>query len=257
MSGIPGIYKNQDRRNGQLPDPRRFPPGTVGVTAAEIARFTSFTHSLAGVTAALPPGSGLILQCSVDICGNLNTICRNYRGEWVWIMGDDHVFDQGILLRLLEHLEKPGVDVVVPHCLKRTPGWEPVVFSHQDDDGWYHIAELPPRGLTQVHAAGSAGMLISRRVLEAVGDPWFTPSQVGLGEDLEFCRKVREAGFGIHCDPEILLGHTSLHTVWPEYRNGRWHVSLLHDQKVSVPITRLHDDYEPIPLKPVSEEVPA
>lgn len=246
---VPGMT---DRRNGHLPDPRQFPPGTVGVTAAETARFTSFTHSLAGVTAALPPGSGLVLQCSVDVCGNLNSIMRNYRGEWVWIMGDDHVFGQDILLRLLAH----DVDVVVPHCLKRVPGWEPVVYSHQDEDGWYHIAELPESGLTKVWAAGSAGMLVKREVIEAVGDPWFTPSPVGLGEDLEFCRKVREAGFDIHCDPTIMLGHTSLHTVWPEYRNGRWHVSLLHDQKVAVPITRLMDEYEPIPLQPISE-VPA
>ena len=76
-------------------------------------------------------------------------------------------------------------------------------------------------------------MLIKRRVLEAIDDPWFEPSQdaVGLNEDLNLCRKIREAGFTLWCDPTALLGHISHYTVYPHWQDGAWHVGHIYDQK--------------------------
>jgi hypothetical protein len=259
VSGIPGTYRNE--QPSEVLEPRFFPPGTVGITAGELSRFTSFSHAMYGVTANLPPGSGVHTQCGADICGNLNTICRRaeqFDGDWLWIMGDDHVFPGDILLRLLADMYGEDLDIVVPHCLKRNPGREPVVFSHRDDEGWLHVAELPERGLTKVHAAGSAGMLIRRRVLDAVGDPWFTPSAIGLAEDVLFCEKANALGFEVVCDPDILLGHTSIHTVWPSFKDGRWHVDLIHDHRETVFMRRIHEDFDLVQkLEPMTKEVTA
>lgn len=223
MSRVPGTYKNRDNEL----NPDDFPPGTVGVVGSDLARYSEFAISLSGVTAKLPPGSKLIWTRSVDVSGNCNQIIRDMKGEWVWIMGDDHVFPPETLLRLLAH----DVDVVVPHCLKRTPPWPPVVYSHQDEDGWYVAADLPLEGLTEVHAAGSAGMLIKKHVLDALEDPWFRPAPdaAGLNEDLYFCQKVREAGFTIYCDPAVAIGHIALHTVWPGPTDEGWETHLAHD----------------------------
>jgi hypothetical protein len=220
LNRVPGTYQNGHAPRGVM----------VGVTSGELARFSSFTTSLIGVMGTLPPGSGMVWAKGVDVSGNCNQLCRktlagNY--GWLWVMGDDHDFPPDTVLRLLEH----DVDVIVPHCLKRYPPWTPVVFSHQNDDDAYVVADLPESGLVEIHAAGSAGMLIRREVLEAIGDPWFTPSPdaAGLNEDLHFCQKAREAGFRIWCDPEIPLGHIALHTVAPKWEGGQWHPEIVHD----------------------------
>lgn len=205
------------------------PPGTIGVLGADLSRYSEFTLSLCGVIAHLPVGSNLRYTRGVDISGNCNDVIRDMVGEWVWIMGDDHVFEQDILLRLLEH----DVDVVVPHCLKRVPVqagnthyWPSVVYGGQIEDRYrsYYSADLPQEGLTEIHAAGSAGMLIKKHVLDALDDPWFRPAPdaEGLNEDLYFCQQVREAGFKIHCDPTIGLGHIANYTVWPMWKGDEW-----------------------------------
>ena len=248
MSGVPGTYKNYGKTTTSgilLPatDPLKTEAGTVGVIAGERGSYTAFMVHLMATLSNAPQGSGCIVAMGVDPAGNSNQLCRRTTGDWLWIMGDDHSFGPDLLPRLLSH----NVDVVVPHCLKRNPPWAPVVYSHQDEDGWYVSADLPAEGLTQIHAAGSAGMLIRRYVLDAIDDPWFTPTKgsVGLNEDLGFCEKVREAGFKIYCDPGAVLGHISHYTVWPHYRDGQWQIVHEFDQETHIPITRL--PAEPVP----------
>lgn len=220
-----------------VPLPTNFPPGLVGVIAGDLSRFSEFNISLCGVIAASPVGTELVYTRGVDVSGNCNEIIRkatsNPKFEWVWILGDDHTFEQGTLLRLLEDLIlNPDIDVLVPHVLKRTPPWPPVVYSHQDRDGYYVAADLPDKGLTRIHAAGSAGMLVRRHVLEALEDPWFRPAPdaAGLNEDLYFCQKVRDAGFEIWCDPAIPLGHIAVHSVRPSFEHGEWNVAFVFDE---------------------------
>lgn len=199
----------------------------VGVLSNELARFSAFFQSLLGVMGNLPPGSGLGWAKGVNIpkaCNRLVAQMLEGTYEWLWIMGDDHTFDNDIVVRLIEH----DVDVVVPHCLGRYPPWDPVVWN-QDEDGLYFRPNLPKSGLTEIHAAGSAGMLIRRRVLEAVEAPWFE----GRNEDIGFCEKAREAGFSIYIDPEIRLGHVTLATVRPAWADGQWHPEMVHDGGVA------------------------
>jgi hypothetical protein len=235
MSGVPGTY-----RNGWAPEKREEGYGTIGVLTAERGTYAAFWNDVQRAHMRMlveHPRNTMDIRMGVDICGALNSMIRNLRGDWLWIMGDDHAFDPELLPRLLAH----EVDVVVPHCLRRNPPWQPVVNSHEDEDGWQVAAELPEEGLTPIWSAGSAGMLIRRRVFEAIGDPWFTPAPdaVGLNEDINFCRKVREAGFTLWCDPAALLGHISNYTVWPRFDDGRWHLEHVFDQQTRVPIRRL------------------
>jgi hypothetical protein len=80
-------------------------------------------------------------------------------------------------------------------------------------------------GLLRVLRVGTGFMLIRRHVLEALHNKhpeWaykvdteyhdsifdFKSSASGyMGEDYLFCDRVREAGFKVHLDPEINLGH--------------------------------------------------
>lgn len=200
--------------------PRQRGIGTIGVLSNELTRYADF--SIALVHHQTPPGTKLIWTKGVDVVGNMNRMVSGMQGDWLWILGDDHVFDFDLLNRLLAH----DVDIVVPLCLKRTPPYDPVVYSGQNDlDEYVGYTDLPSEGLVEVHAAGSAGMLIRRHVLDAIPDPVFE-AYGGLNEDLTFCRKAREAGFTIWCDVEARLGHIGILAVWPLYEDGQWKIQL-------------------------------
>jgi hypothetical protein len=221
--------------------------GTIGVISSDLARYSDFC--LAMSILAKPDDTRIIWTKTTDVVGNCNTICRRMIGEWVWLMGDDHVFNPDILLRLLEH----DVDIVVPLVFTRTPPYKPVVMKAPhgfDEHGHleYEVAWLPESGLHEVYAAGSAGMLIRRHVLEAMADPWFATDGKGLNEDFAFCRRAREAGATIYCDVDVQMGHIAPHTIWPEHRDGGWQPNLILDPQTVVPLKNI--------VVPESELVP-
>lgn len=209
--------------------------GTIGVLSG--GRTTEPDFAVALMHQQLPVGTKMLWTKGVDVVGNMNSLVRGMDGDWLWILGDDHVFDPDLLQRLLAH----DLDVVVPLCLKRAPPYDPVVYSHQNEDGAYvGFVDLPRRGLAEIHAAGSAGMLVRRHVLETIGDPVFE-SHGGMNEDLTFCAKVREAGFRIWVDVDSRLGHIGQAAVWPAWRNGEWQIELHVGNGQVVPLRRVLD----------------
>lgn len=203
------------------------PPGAVIVMAAEAPRHTDFWFALGALKEALPLGSGVLGMPGVEICRNLNVsvwTALDGGAAWVWIIGDDHLFEPDIVTRLLDH----GKDIVVPNCLHRGATPRPVVFdahpgprfTQRDCDG--------AAGLIRVDGAGSAGMLVRRAVFEAVPQPWFEMGRLESdlhGEDLWFSHKARAAGFETYCDLETHLGHKTPVTLWPHRtEDGRWTV---------------------------------
>jgi len=77
--------------------------------------------------------------------------------------------------------------------------WEPVV-----------VEPRPDGALVEVDFTGAHCLLVSRRALEAVGDPWFRAYQVDperLGEDRFFCEKASAAGLTVHVDLSVVAGH--------------------------------------------------
>lgn len=198
------------------------PPGTIALPVGELARFSAFTYSAACLQ--YPPGTTIAMMQSLSIPRNLNEIIRDSLArpddEWVWLQADDHVFEPDLLTRLLDR----ELDVVVPLIVRRRPPFAPVLFKAETENHEYEpfaYDELPEEGLLEVYAAGTGGMLVRRHVLEAIGDPWFE-FQRGeiLNEDVEFCRKIRDAGFKIHADLSCRMGHAGLFIVWPRYQDG-------------------------------------
>jgi hypothetical protein len=195
--------------------------GTIGVCSGELTRYADFPIAL--MHTQTPPGTKLYWAKGVNVVENMNAMVRAMEGDWLWMIGDDHVFDFDILARLLEH----NVDVVVPLCLKRTPPYDPVVYSHQNDRGEYvGSMDLPEHGLVEVYASGTAGMLVRRRVFEKLGDPVFSTGPHGLNEDLTFCARLRDAGVKIWCDVDAPLGHIGPISVWPKFEDGEWRIAL-------------------------------
>lgn len=202
-----------------------YPPGTIILVSGELARYSTFTQSMLSLVA--PPGSQVIWKPGVNIAGNLNEMLEERSGEWVWLMGDDHLFAPDMLLRLLRH----GVDVVAPLVTKRKPPFEPIVYRQTSRNtlGLEVVppTELPPSGLYPAAACTCAGIVIAMRVFDALTPPYFEVGQMGttdLREDLYFLQKVRAKGFPVYVDLDTRLGHTTPGTIWPQYVDGRWQV---------------------------------
>ena len=192
-----------------------------------------------------PPDTRVMWVKGLDVTANYNKIIESLEGEWFWIMGDDHVFDPLILIQLLNH----NLDVVVPLCLQRQAPFMPVVYSGEEprEDGMplFVTAVLPPNGLVEVHAAGTAGMLIRRHVLDAIKRPVFQTSGVHQNEDLNLCQKIREAGFKIHCDVDARLGHIGVFGIFPMWVGDRFGTALESGGTI-IPLYPYDDDAEAV-----------
>lgn len=194
--------------------PMAVSPGTVAVTAAETGRYTRFSISMQGLE--IPQGSHTKWQLGSDIASARNKACAEVDGDWVWFIDDDHAFHPDILTRLLNR----NVDIVTPLCLRRQQPFLPVPCV---EENFMDVTRYGRDELVEVQHAGSSGMLIRRRVLEAVEAPWFELGN-GVSEDVMFCRKAKEAGFQIHVDMGVRLGHITTAVVWPAWSEDedRW-----------------------------------
>jgi hypothetical protein len=214
-------------------------PGTIALPTSEMGRWLLFTVSIAGTNQ--PAGCYLNASASASVTENLNHIFRELRDtdEWVWIMGDDHCWPNDTLMTMLRTLdEHPEIDVLVPLVTKRNPPWHLVIFDEvgqRAEDNcpmfipirWENVPESGVFG--PIDAAGSAGMLIRRHVIEAVEDPWFYSTldhngrQVVLNEDVSFCTRIRhEHGFQIYATADCVLGHLGVFNVRPMHNGERW-----------------------------------
>lgn len=201
--------------------------GVVAIVANDAGRYTMFSVCVSQLKH--PPGSGIDWALHTDIVQARNHLIRRALDDgrqWVFFLDDDHVFQGDLLMRLLDH-DKPVVGALY---LRRNHPFSPCAFSHRDEEGLYaaiDLSTLPREGLLQVQAVGTSGMLIRREVLEAVGDPWFSygmHGEMNASEDINFCEKVRAAGFEVYVDLAAQLGHLSSSSIWPAWVDQEWAV---------------------------------
>lgn len=199
-------------------------PVDIGVCSGRDSAYVDFFLALEGVRQQTV--SVLHWIRGADIPMSRNTIARRATGDHVWFVDDDHTFPPDTLDRLLAR----DVPIVAPLVLTKRSPFRPVAFTHHNGLGYVAATpeEIPTDGsLLQVEACGAAGMLIHRDVLDTLTDPWFEAGKVdaqAIGEDLHFCAKAREAGFLIHVDPSVRIGHLAPVSIGPVEDDG-WHVS--------------------------------
>lgn len=202
--------------------------GTVAILTTELGRYNRFWISLIAEMHTWEEVGAITLNfqvAGVNLAETRNRILRQAVGDWVWMLDDDHQWEAGMLKRLLDR----QVDVVSPLNVTRTAPFSPCYLGAQVGDSDLHWVEvLPPgrRGLREVATAGGAGMLIQRRVWEAMEPPWFTmghPNPEVMGEDHAFCKKAREAGFRVWVDLDLPMGHITPAVLTPRQdASGVW-----------------------------------
>jgi hypothetical protein len=190
--------------------------GVIGVISGDLARYTSFATSM--LRLHVPGNSAWAWHTGNGFASLRNHIVREMEPDvdWLFFMDDDHTFYPDILLRLLDR----NVDIIQPLVSTRKPPYRPYGYMHDGQDyrsmNW---SDFPLHGIKQVDAVGTGGMLVRRKVLDAVGDPWFEEGRTGkehLGEDLHFCTKARGKGFQVFVDCDVRMGHMATVQVWPD-----------------------------------------
>lgn len=210
------------------------PVGTICVVTVPGGRYTNFWISVIRQLAVPPSPVNLDIRISsLNVARTRNEALRAAKGDWIWFLDDDHEWDPHTLERLLAR----NVDVVAPVVLKREDPFGPVHMiripeehrpPNQPENGWGAMALMPGEsGLVPVDAVGGAGLLIRRRVWEAMEPPWFTCGQMGapdvLSEDVAFCAAAKAAGFQPYVDIDETLTHFMLAGIEPvRGPDGEW-----------------------------------
>lgn len=228
------------------------PVGTVGVVSGELSRYSTFSMDL--LRLQIPAQTVWTWAGGISVAANVNQVVLQMHGDWLWLLGDDHRFDASILIDLLTRMYGHDLDAVVPLCAHRKPPFGPVIAERIDAEHYRPLTwqELPTMAglwpLEPTLGTGTAGLLIRRRTLDAVGYPWFEVGRIKrdqLGEDLWFCEKVHRAGRRMHVATDLRLGHTTTMTIWPaQNAEGVRHLLLELDpnQQVMMPVfSRLRD----------------
>lgn len=194
--------------------------GTVAVLCQEATRSQGFWFSLMNLIRAYPPSLMEVRAYQgSDTTALRNRAVEEFVGDWIWFIDDDHAFNPDTF----ERLYKRNVDIVQALCLRRVSPFYPVATSL--DGNFLRLNDHGENDLVEVMYAGASGMLIRRNVLDKIGEPWFD-IKTGQSEDVGFCDKARDAGFKIHVDMGVRLGHASAAMIWPvwdeEKEDDQW-----------------------------------
>ena len=148
------------------------------------------------------------------------------KSDWLLMMDSDEqltveAFDK--LIEAAHDTERPIVAGLVFASFETGyPYPQPVPTIFQDaPEGFLPLNKYDKDSVFQVDAAGTGCLLIHRSVLEAIradADPhqgqdwcWFWDGPINgewIGEDLQFCRRVRSLGFPIYAHTGAILSHS-------------------------------------------------
>jgi len=181
-----------------------------------------------GFTYMRPPYTGYI---GMDLARNslvkdaLESGCSH-----LLMMDTDQVYPRDTITKLLSHNKK----VIGPLIHRRYPPFDPVLYkgklgeyAHVDDEASYSGR------LIEVDATGCGCILYDMDVFLKIQPPWFETYQLEsgklVGEDINFCAKLRDAGFKIFVDTSIEIEHVatmgvnrSTHEIYKKSHRFQW-----------------------------------
>ena len=134
--------------------------------------------------------------------------------DFLLMLDDDHIIDidkgtqptprYDFVRTLARHLEDdPSKGIVGALYYQRADQPYPVIMDETPDGAtfFYHNSEVSG-GLQQVKVTGGGCMMINMKVFDRIDQPWFAP-EFEFGTDIQVCKSVRKAGWGVWCDTSI------------------------------------------------------
>ena len=201
------------------------PPGVIAVPCVDWA-WIEFLHAFlqmekpTGTTHILSHGAATIAAKRISAVEGFLAAPSSY--QWILFLDSDMTPPPETIPRLLA----TGHDIVSAVCVKRKPPYHPCVGTYDADGTLRPLGDFGgPQPVQEVDWAGTACLLVRRRVLETLSPPWFEADASGEGSDIDFCAKARAGGFKIYCDTRMWVGHVGTVSIDLE-RAFAWHQSL-------------------------------
>lgn len=130
----------------------------------------------------------------------------------LWL-DSDMVFNADIL----DDLMFCGKDFVTGIYHARRKGYASVIFKSIEINNIERFEEYPNEPF-QIAGCGFGCVLTSAEMLSSVClhfGTCFTPLQ-SLGEDIAFCKRAKDLGYKLWCEPTVVCGHIGHITIYPE-----------------------------------------
>ena len=210
---IPETHLAEDHDNITMV---RVTPICIGIPFDEVVFSKWVSHIMARVRPM--PWDDMITTASTYLPDARNLVHNQFlersHNEFLWMLDSDVLPPPGIVDVLLTHMKRKDVRVVGGwYRIKQEP-YLPVVYKGNgfDDRGvaqyqQYGLNEIG-KGLEEVEAAGAGCWMLHRSVVEALGKSPFNMDEGG--EDLMFCRKIRDAGFKLWIDWSQACAHAGV-----------------------------------------------
>lgn len=205
--------------------------GLIGVSCSESARFSEFWDSIIHLNSCQAP---IKVSRGGSIAENRNSLTEmalSSGAEWIFYVDDDHIFSPNTLKQLLER----NVPVVSGLYVNKSIPFEPVAYDRESGTGLVKSVTLDNEhsGMMEVKAVGAGALLVRCDVFRNLEKPYWRLGKISdasLGEDIDFCRRVRNSGTKIFVDLDVCVGHKIICTVWPSKPYG-WETALSLDNK--------------------------
>ena len=143
----------------------------------------------------------------------------------ILFLDSDMVFQPDLLIRLSKDMDE-GRDYVCGLFFRRKPPYKPVIYKdlHYHRDGLKLDMKLEPyldypqNEIFEVAGSGFGAVMMTTELVNKVGDKFgypFSP-EMGFGEDLSFCWRVKQLGIPMYCDSSVKVGHVGMGTISEE-----------------------------------------
>lgn len=194
---------------------------TVCVPTHEIVPY-QFAFDLANMCAHTVHASGDLIKIQTFVQAGTyvhrarqNLIDNVPGAHYILWLDSDMRFPKDLMLRLMQHNEAMvGINYSTRGFPPRYVAIKRVSVDHQDDGlgGYLCATTEESTGLEEVEAIGFGAVLMKAAIIPTLpqeGTPWFwyglddENKELHVGEDVWFCRLVREAGWKIHVDHDI------------------------------------------------------
>ena len=143
----------------------------------------------------------------------------------ILFLDSDMVFQPDLLIRLSKDMDE-GRDYVCGLFFRRKPPYKPVIYKdlHYHRDGLKLDMKLEPyldypqNEIFEVAGSGFGAVMMTTELVNKVGDKFgypFSP-EMGFGEDLSFCWRVKQLDIPMYCDSGVKVGHVGMGTISEE-----------------------------------------
>jgi glycosyltransferase involved in cell wall biosynthesis len=173
-------------------------------TAFDLVAMCAYTIKTSKHDIDLFTSSGTLI---FDQRNNLVKTALDIKADYLLFVDADMRFPKDTLQILMAH----DKDIIGVNATTRSEPVKPTAKNmHINEDGsidWMPIYSNAKTGIEKADGIGCGVMLIKRKVVETIEEPYFyfeqLPGNKILGEDIYFCVKAKDAGFDTWVDHDL------------------------------------------------------